>query len=73
MEISSDATPKVRPNTTSAPTASTSVSPAGSAFKKYVGQEMSLDHLFVGLERQEEGGTPMVNILISDTWEGSSG
>ena len=65
--------PNVCPNTTSAPTASTSVSPAGSAFKNTLVRKCPLMISRFGCSARKNAGIPIVYMLISDTWDGSSG
>lgn len=73
VEMSLAPTPKVCPNTTSAPTASTSVSPAGSAFKNTLVRKCPLMTSSFGCSARKNAGMPIVNMLISDICEGSSG
>ena len=73
VEISAELTPNVRPNMTSAPTASTSVSAAGSAFKNTFVRKCPLIIFLFGSSARKNAGTPIVNILISEICDGSSG
>lgn len=72
VEISVVFTPNVLPNTTSAPTISTSVRPAGNAFRNTLVRKCPVFFLYLA-------GTPgrirysIVNMLISDIWDGSIG
>ena len=73
VEISVEFTPKVLPNTTSAPTARTSVSAAGMAFRQTLVRKCPLIIFLFGSSARKNAGMPIVNILIRDTCEGSSG
>ena len=73
VEISVEFTSNVRPKITNAPTASASVSAAGRAFKNTFVRKCPLIIFLFGSRARKNAGTPMVNILISDICEGSSG
>ncbi len=61
------------PHTTSAPTAITSVSPPGSAFSMTLVIKCPFILSLFCSSANKNPGTPMVNILMSDTCAGSSG
>ena len=73
VEISVEFTPKVLPKTTSAPTAAASVIAAGSAFRNTFVRKCPLMIFLFGYIARKNAGIPIVNILISEIWDGSSG
>ena len=73
VEISVVFTSNVLPNTTSAPTISTSVRPAGNAFRNTLVRKCHCILSLFGWNARKNPGTPIVNMLISDIWDGSIG
>ena len=73
VEMSVESTPKVRPKTTRAPTASASVTAAGSAFRNTFVRKCPLMIFLFGSRARKNAGTPIVNILISEICDGSNG
>ena len=72
-EISAESTPNVSPNFTNAPTASASVIAAGSALRNTLVRKWPRIMFLLGSMARKKAGTPMVNILISEIWDGSNG
>ncbi len=64
---------KTSPQVTSAPTASASVIPAGSARSMTLVMKRPRIRSRFGSIASRNPGTPMVNMLISEIWDGSSG
>ena len=61
------------PQKTSAPTANTSATPPGIAFLKTFGRNLPSIRDFSGSNAKKNPGIPIVNIVINETCEGSSG
>ena len=47
--------------------------PCRQRLQQHVGEKMAFDQLLLGSSASRKAGMPMVNMEISDTWEGSSG
>ena len=73
VAMSSCGSENTSPQTTSAPTASTSVSPAGRAFSSTFRRKFPCIRSLFGSSAKRKPGMPMVNALISEICDGSSG
>ena len=73
VEMSVEFTPNVLPKITRAPTASASVMAAGRAFRNTFVRKCPRIRFLLGSMARKKAGMPMVNILISEIWDGSSG
>ena len=73
VEASAASTPKVSAKITIAPTTKKSVSPAGRALSRTFVVKCPLTLLWFGSSERKKAGTPMVNIEMSEIWDGCSG
>ena len=73
VDMSVELTSNVLPNMTRAATARASVNAAGSAFNSTFVRKCPLIIFLFGSRARKNAGTPIVNILINDTCDGSNG